>query len=118
MAVEQPVQLAPDNAIAFACGRLETVPVAHGDAPVRVHDVALALKRARWYNGTSPDGQSLLYYDDGHFFVHNMATGQAKNITHSGQTVLRGPMPKLRNAKGTAKKPVAVGQAVLQPPTG
>ncbi|MDQ3418414.1 MAG: prolyl oligopeptidase family serine peptidase [Acidobacteriota bacterium] len=41
----------------------------------------LALKRARWYNGTSPDGQSLLYYDDGHFFVHNMATGQAKNIT-------------------------------------
>lgn len=40
-----------------------------------------ALKRARWYNGTSPDGQSLLYYDDGHFFVHNMATGQAKNIT-------------------------------------
>ncbi|CAN5793120.1 prolyl oligopeptidase family serine peptidase [soil metagenome] len=41
----------------------------------------LALKRARWYNGTSPDGESLLYYDDGHFFVHNMATGQAKNIT-------------------------------------
>ncbi len=41
----------------------------------------LALKRARFYNGTSPDGQSLLYYDDGHFFVHNMATGQAKNIT-------------------------------------
>ena len=41
----------------------------------------LALKRARWYNGTSPDGESLLYYDDGHFFVQDMATGQAKNIT-------------------------------------
>jgi dipeptidyl aminopeptidase/acylaminoacyl peptidase len=41
----------------------------------------LALKRARWYNGTSPDGQSLLYYEDGHFFVQNMATGQSKNIT-------------------------------------
>ena len=41
----------------------------------------LALKRARWYNGTSPDGESLLYYDDGHFFVHDMKTGQAKNIT-------------------------------------
>ncbi len=41
----------------------------------------LALKRARWYNGPSPDGESFLYYEDGHFFVHNMATGQAKNIT-------------------------------------
>ena len=41
----------------------------------------LALKRARWYNGPSPDGESLLYYEDGHFFVHSMATGQSKNIT-------------------------------------
>ncbi|HJR60112.1 MAG TPA: prolyl oligopeptidase family serine peptidase, partial [Vicinamibacterales bacterium] len=41
----------------------------------------LALKRARWYNGPSPDGESFLYYEDGHFFVHNMATGQSKNIT-------------------------------------
>ncbi|MEO6214078.1 MAG: prolyl oligopeptidase family serine peptidase [Vicinamibacterales bacterium] len=41
----------------------------------------LAIKRARFYNGTSPDGESLLYYDDGHFFVHSMKTGQSKNIT-------------------------------------
>ncbi|MEX2662156.1 MAG: hypothetical protein WD227_09500, partial [Vicinamibacterales bacterium] len=41
----------------------------------------LALKRARWYNGTSPDGESLLYYEDGHFFVQNLANGQSKNIT-------------------------------------
>nr|MBA2301704.1 S9 family peptidase [Acidobacteriota bacterium] len=41
----------------------------------------LALKRARWYNGPSPDGESFLYYEDGQFFVHSMATGQAKNIT-------------------------------------
>ncbi|MEO7270463.1 MAG: S9 family peptidase, partial [Vicinamibacterales bacterium] len=41
----------------------------------------LALKRARWYNGPSPDGESFLYYDDGHFFVHSMATGQSRNIT-------------------------------------
>jgi hypothetical protein len=40
------------------------------------------------------------------------------NIKHSGQSVLRGPMPKLRNAKGTTKKPAAVGQSVLQPPSG
>ena len=44
-------------------------------------DRKLAVKRARWYNGPSPDGESFLYYEDGHFFVHNMATGQAKNIT-------------------------------------
>jgi dipeptidyl aminopeptidase/acylaminoacyl peptidase len=44
-------------------------------------DRKLALKRARWYNGPSPDGESFLYYEDGHFFVHNMTTGQAKNIT-------------------------------------
>jgi dipeptidyl aminopeptidase/acylaminoacyl peptidase len=41
----------------------------------------LALKRARWYNGPSPDGRSFLYYEDGHFFVHSMATGQSRNIT-------------------------------------
>ncbi|HXG55500.1 MAG TPA: hypothetical protein VNJ03_09010 [Vicinamibacterales bacterium] len=41
----------------------------------------LALKRSRYYNGTSPDGESLLYYEDGHFFVYSMKTGQSKNIT-------------------------------------
>jgi hypothetical protein len=29
--------------------------------------------------------------------------------------VLRGPVPKLRQATGTAKKPAALGQTVLQP---
>ena len=41
----------------------------------------LALKRARWYNGTSPDGELLLYYDEGHFHVYSAKTGQSKNIT-------------------------------------
>ncbi|MBA3296579.1 MAG: prolyl oligopeptidase family serine peptidase, partial [Acidobacteria bacterium] len=41
----------------------------------------LAFKRARFYNGTSPDGESLLYYEDGHFFVYSMKTGHSKNIT-------------------------------------
>jgi Anti-sigma-K factor rskA/Sigma-70, region 4 len=36
---------------------------------------------------------------------------------HSGESVLRGPLPKLRNAKGTAKKPAALGQTVLKPPS-
>jgi len=41
----------------------------------------LALKRARWYNGTSPDGESLLFYDESHFHVYSMKTGQTRNIT-------------------------------------
>jgi dipeptidyl aminopeptidase/acylaminoacyl peptidase len=41
----------------------------------------LALKRARWYNGPSPDGKSFLYYDDGHYHVYSMESGQTKNIT-------------------------------------
>ena len=50
--------------------------------------------------------------------VTKQAVGNSTNITHSGESVLRGPMPKLRNAKGTTKKPAAVGQSVLQPPAG
>ncbi len=46
----------------------------------------LALKRARWYNGTSPDGESLLYYDEGNFHVYSTKTGQTKNITLGAPT--------------------------------
>jgi dipeptidyl aminopeptidase/acylaminoacyl peptidase len=41
----------------------------------------LALKRARWVNGPSPDGESILYYENGHFHVYSMKTGTSKNIT-------------------------------------
>ena len=41
----------------------------------------LALKRARWYNGPSPDGQSFLYYEDGNYHVYSMQSGQTRNIT-------------------------------------
>ncbi len=41
----------------------------------------LAIKRARWYNGTSPDGEQILFYEDGHFHVHSLKTGQSRNIT-------------------------------------
>jgi anti-sigma-K factor RskA/sigma-70-like protein len=50
--------------------------------------------------------------------VTKQPIGNSPNVKHNGQSVLRGPMPKLRNARGTTKKPVAVGQSVLQPPTG
>jgi transposase-like protein len=39
-----------------------------------------------------------------------------RNPKHSGESVLRGPVPKLRDAQGTAKKPAALGQTVLKPP--
>jgi hypothetical protein len=48
--------------------------------------------------------------------VTRQPVGNNPNVKHTGESVLRGPMPKLRNATGTAKKPVALGQTVLKPP--
>lgn len=41
----------------------------------------LALKKNRWSNSISPDGRLFLYYDDGHFFAYDLATGQSNNMT-------------------------------------
>ncbi len=41
----------------------------------------LAVKKSRWNFGPSPDGTRFLYHDDGNFFVYDMASGQATNIT-------------------------------------
>ena len=41
----------------------------------------LALRKARWYEGASPDGTHLLYYDDGSFFTYDMATGEKRSVT-------------------------------------
>ncbi|HET7216844.1 MAG TPA: prolyl oligopeptidase family serine peptidase [Vicinamibacterales bacterium] len=43
----------------------------------------LALKRARWFSGPSPDGKSFLYYDDGHYRVYAMESGQSRSITQA-----------------------------------
>ena len=43
----------------------------------------LALKKNRWVFGPSPDGTKFLYYQDKHFHVYDMATGQSRNITAS-----------------------------------
>ena len=48
--------------------------------------------------------------------VTKQPVGNDPNVKHTGPSVLRGPMPKLRNATGTAKKPAALGQTVLKPP--
>ena len=80
------------------------------DDPDLVNDpknsVAIAVAYMRWR------------YRGGGWTAMKQAVGNSTNITHSGESVLRGPMPKLRNAKGTTKKPAAVGQSVLQPPAG
>jgi hypothetical protein len=49
--------------------------------------------------------------------VTRQPVGKDPNVKHNGQSVLRGPVPKLRNAKGTAQKPAALGQTVLKPPS-
>lgn len=41
----------------------------------------LALKKNRWSFGLSPDTRYLLYYQDGHFFSYELATGQSFNLT-------------------------------------
>jgi hypothetical protein len=48
--------------------------------------------------------------------VTRQPIGKNATVKHSGESVLRGAMPKVRNATGTTKKPAAVGQSVLTPP--
>lgn len=44
----------------------------------------VALTKARWYFGPSANGQMFLYYEDGHFWTYELATGQKRNITKDG----------------------------------
>ena len=41
----------------------------------------LLLKKAAANSYPSPDGTRVLYYDDGHYFTYDFATGQSRNIT-------------------------------------
>lgn len=41
----------------------------------------LALKKSRWSYPASPAGTHFLYYEDGHFYTYDFATGQSLNIT-------------------------------------
>ncbi len=41
----------------------------------------LLLKKSRWHYGVSPDGESVLYYEDGQFHACAMATGATRNLT-------------------------------------
>ncbi|MDQ3068603.1 MAG: S9 family peptidase, partial [Acidobacteriota bacterium] len=42
-----------------------------------------AIRKNRWVFGPSPDGTKFLYYDNKHFHVYDMASGQTRNITAS-----------------------------------
>ncbi len=46
----------------------------------------LALKKASYYGGPSTDGTKVLYYDDGNYFVYDIASGQSTNITKTVPT--------------------------------
>lgn len=41
----------------------------------------LLLEKTRYYYGASPDGRKIAYYDDGHFFLKDIATGETRNVT-------------------------------------
>lgn len=41
----------------------------------------LLKKQVRWGNSISPDGTKYLFYENRHYFVADMATGEARNIT-------------------------------------
>jgi hypothetical protein len=56
------------------------------------------------------DYQKYKYID-----ITRQRVGQSANVKHSGESVLRGPMPKLKEASNS-KKASAIGQTVLKPP--
>jgi hypothetical protein len=55
------------------------------------------------------DYQNYKYID-----VTRQQIGKDPNVQHTGESVLRGPMPKVKQS--TSKKAAAVGQTVLRPP--
>ncbi|HEV3218870.1 MAG TPA: prolyl oligopeptidase family serine peptidase [Candidatus Acidoferrales bacterium] len=63
----------------------------------------LAVKKARWFAGTSPTGTHFVYHDDGNYFTYDMATGQAANITKSVPT----SFVDTENDTNVAKPPTA-----------
>jgi dienelactone hydrolase len=48
---------------------------------VRTGERHVALKAARYYQGTSPDGNKFLYYEDGQFLVYDIPTKKSRVIT-------------------------------------
>jgi dipeptidyl aminopeptidase/acylaminoacyl peptidase len=53
---------------------------------LRTGERRLALKKCRWYMGPAWDGEKLLFYQDGHYHVYEMAAGRTTNITKNVPT--------------------------------
>lgn len=41
----------------------------------------IAARKVRWFSSTSPDSSRFLYFDEGHYFVYDLASGVATNVT-------------------------------------
>ncbi len=41
----------------------------------------LALKKCRWYFGSSPDASRLLFYEDGHYFTYDVVQRKKRSLT-------------------------------------
>ncbi len=48
---------------------------------MRTGDREMILEGAMWFNDIAPDGEHFLYYQDGHYYTYEFATGQHRNIT-------------------------------------
>ncbi len=46
----------------------------------------LAVQKNRWYYGPSPDDRHFYFYNDGHFFSYEFATGKTYNMTEKAGT--------------------------------
>src|SRR6185436_10257795 len=44
-------------------------------------ETMLALRKARWFRGASPDGGALLFYDEGAWFTYDTASGKQTEIS-------------------------------------
>ena len=89
------VALAPGEAYATGTdmGRYELMGNLNGQRFMDVYvvdlatgDRTMALERSRWYNGASPEGSHLLYYEDGDYYTYEVATGTRYNITEDVDT--------------------------------
>ncbi len=43
----------------------------------------LAARRVRWFAGPSSDSSRFLYFEDGHYHVHDIASGRSTNLTRA-----------------------------------
>jgi dipeptidyl aminopeptidase/acylaminoacyl peptidase len=48
---------------------------------MRTGDREMILEGSMWSNDISPDGEHFLYYQDGHYYTYEFATGEHRNIT-------------------------------------